>query len=103
MEQVFDQKKYLSSSERGHLASQLGLSEQQVKIWFQNRRYKCKRRHGGLTLPTAVHGHTDLSDSAMEKPAKVAATPCRHRYSTLSDKEGERNRFNACESLPGEI
>ena len=44
MERLFHLKKYLTPTERADLAEQLALSEQQVKIWFQNRRYKCKRR-----------------------------------------------------------
>ncbi|XP_029318646.1 NK2 homeobox 4b isoform X3 [Cottoperca gobio] len=44
LERRFKQQKYLSAPEREHLAGLIHLSPNQVKIWFQNHRYKLKRQ-----------------------------------------------------------
>lgn len=44
LERRFAIQKYLTAHEREQLASMLHLTETQVKIWFQNRRYKNKKQ-----------------------------------------------------------
>uniref|UniRef100_A0A0N4Z497 Homeobox domain-containing protein n=1 Tax=Parastrongyloides trichosuri TaxID=131310 RepID=A0A0N4Z497_PARTI len=42
LEYEFMNSRYISTEHRSRLANFLGISEQQIKIWFQNRRYKTK-------------------------------------------------------------
>ncbi|CAM4874568.1 unnamed protein product [Rotaria socialis] len=51
LEKMFENTKYLAGTERSRLASQLAMSEAQVKVWFQNRRTKWRKKHA-----PEVHG-----------------------------------------------
>ncbi|KAK5908474.1 hypothetical protein CgunFtcFv8_016531 [Champsocephalus gunnari] len=60
LERRFNTQRYLSGPDRSGLADALKLTETQVKIWFQNRRYKTKRRQMAAEL------------AACSSPKKVA-------------------------------
>ena len=49
LERRFRLQRYLTAAEREHLARLINLTPNQVKIWFQNHRYKCRQqlKHGG--------------------------------------------------------
>ncbi|KAM4528720.1 NK2 homeobox 4b [Fundulus diaphanus] len=61
LERRFKQQKYLSAPEREHLAGLIHLTPNQVKIWFQNHRYKLKRQ---------------AKDKATQQQQQEAGAPC---------------------------
>ncbi|XP_047099205.1 homeobox protein Nkx-2.2-like, partial [Schistocerca piceifrons] len=71
LERRFRQQRYLSAPEREHLASIIRLTPTQVKIWFQNHRYKTKRAQqekGQQGVPGAGVGGA----GAVPSPRRVA-------------------------------
>lgn len=67
LEKTFEQTKYLAGPERARLAYSLGMSESQVKVWFQNRRTKWRKRHA-MEVSTKSE---DLNGSAVGCPGDV--------------------------------
>ncbi|XP_023134368.1 homeobox protein pnx [Amphiprion ocellaris] len=98
MEHSFQRCHYLSVLERHTIAAVLGLSETQVKIWFQNRRTKRKKERlqgkeseeftatPSLSAPPAVCSPLSYSPLYCQHPnplqmfAPLPLVPYRHYY-----------------------
>lgn len=75
LHQRFQQTQYLALPERADLAAKLGLTQTQVKIWFQNKRSKYKKimKHGvggpeGELQAGRAHAHSPCSPALWEAP-----------------------------------
>uniref|UniRef100_T1JTE7 Homeobox domain-containing protein n=1 Tax=Tetranychus urticae TaxID=32264 RepID=T1JTE7_TETUR len=88
LERRFRLQRYLSAQEREQLASIIALTPTQVKIWFQNHRYKCKRQQKEKSITTnstnGLHSNTSLTGSSSSPSLSSSSVnhPHHHHHPT---------------------
>ncbi|VDM26416.1 unnamed protein product [Hydatigera taeniaeformis] len=80
LEKRFRKQHYLTAQERAELAHSIGLTPTQVKIWFQNHRYKMKRSTSDGTDSASVVG---TSSNCVHVPPEVSRHWANNNASSL--------------------
>nr|XP_057912447.1 homeobox protein Nkx-2.1 [Doryrhamphus excisus] len=104
LERRFKQQKYLSAPEREHLASMIHLTPTQVKIWFQNHRYKMKRQAKDKVSQQQMQqegGSCQQQQQQQQSPRRVAVPvlvkdgkPCQGSGHTASTAQAPTHHHN---------
>jgi hypothetical protein len=95
LEKRFDKSRYLNAQDRDQLAHALSLTSTQVKIWFQNHRYKTKKA-------SKEKSGNNCSDSGDEQQQQQQQTTNNHPLPP-HHHQMQSSMFHSQVPIPGQV
>jgi hypothetical protein len=80
LEKKFEQTKYLAGSDRAQLAKELNMSESQVKVWFQNRRTKWRKKESADNASIRKHSSSSQPSPSASPDLSPIKTSSGHGF-----------------------
>ncbi|CAI5453114.1 unnamed protein product [Caenorhabditis angaria] len=91
LERRFRASKYLSAQDREVLARSISLTPTQVKIWFQNQRYKHKRQEKERRMD-GNGKYVDSDDGGSESPISHGSGACSPSFNRMKIEKDDEEK-----------
>lgn len=88
LETSFSENMYVSIRERDEIASHLNLTPKQVKVWYQNRRQKDKRRNVKAKMEDKVQPGAESPDSGVQEVDEHHQVAIQHDEPNMAGDSG---------------